>query len=364
MDVHLLPEIFLMNTKIFDLIQSIKSEDHYLRRPSIVYDFYIDELSGILGKLEKILNSKQYMDLVDKKLQIKLHKFNELQFIQSACELTVMSHFLGVCGVSFEYEKVIGKPKNVDFSILRNGRNYNIEVKCPSFNRHEKIDGEIELHCIDRAPSMQFKNEILELVSRKLEICDKKTIEIKNLDNTLKDFLISTQEKVKKSSLEDVNILVVGCDDEANMHMWRGYLLGSNGFFTENSFINHDQFDRVDYVLLTNIYNRHYRYFEGERIINHWSLSASFNLLYPNKFSRRNVAIDGEIDLNHMNSIFPNHNIEFEKYLNDVVDVPDGEKQEIKKLVLGVAWYADKYRKNGIYYFNKHPPVKSVDVYF
>lgn len=65
-----------------------------------------------------------------------------------------------------------------------------------------------------------------------------------------------------------------------------------------------------------------------------------------------------------MNSIFPNHNIEFEKYLNDVADVPDGEKQEIKKLVLGVAWYADKYRKNGIYYFNKHPPVKSVDVYF
>lgn len=340
---------------LLDLVKNIETVEHYLRRPCVSYDEYLSELSVLVGKLQEVISETKLRDLINKKLQIELSNFEESQFIQVACELTVMNEFLGRDGFLFEYEKKVTPPKDVDFSISVDSINYNIEVKCPSFKEINNNDGEVKLHFPSRASSLEEKRKLIQPIRCILEENGKSLSEVKSLDNTMKDFLKSTQSKVSKSPLIDVNILVIGCDDEVNMHEWREYLVGYNGFFTSHSFIAHSDFDRVDYVLLTNMYNRHHKYYEQTRIDRHWHLSSCFNLLYPNKFSLRNQNVITSIDLKKMNSLFPNHNIEFEKYLSDETDVPDGESHEMKTSALGIAWFSDKFKKDGIHYFK---PIK------
>lgn len=74
-------------------------------------------------------------------------------------------------------------------------------------------------------------------------------------------------------------------------------------------------------------------------------------MLYPNKWSKRFEKVKGEEDLQVLNRIFTNHNHAFENYLKDRDDVPVGESAEMKNLALGVAWFSDKFKRDGIHYF-------------
>lgn len=333
-------------------IQRIFNKDHYLRRVCSSYDSYIDGLCEVLDKLSKHITSCELNKLITKKLQVESKNFDEPQYIQAACELTVMSEFVDKDDIEFRYENKVTPPKDVDFTLVIDKFNYNIEVKCPVYNSENIRDDKVSLVFTNRAPSSRIRDEILEDIRSKLDKHEKEVDEGKNHDNKLKDFLELTHAKVKSSPLSDVNILVVCCNDALDMHIWRGYLFGFSGFFTENSFIKHSEFDRVDYVLLTNIYNRHKNFYENSLISNHWKLSSSFNLLYPNKYSRRNKNVNGDYDLDKMNKIFPNHNRKFEDYLLDRADLPEGEKSYEIKEMLGVAWYADKFKEKGIFYFS------------
>lgn len=336
-----------MQLDFYEQLKSIKQEEHYLRKININYDCYIKDLRNILQRLNQKISSKKMNGLL-KKLQIN-NKFNELQYIQTACELTVMNEFLND-NFEFIYENKITPPKDVDFTIKKDGVQHNIEVKCPSYVYNKKDKNTIELSFINRAPSLKDKSNIEEAIKEKLKD-NFDFIEKKNLDNTLKDFLISTQSKVKDSLLTNINILIVCCDDTIDMHTWRNYLFEYGGFFTDNSFISHSEFDRVDFVCLTNIYNRHYKYYNEHRISDHWKLSSSFNLLYPNKYSKRNQNVIWKNELEKINKIFPNYNIDFEDYLQDDNDIPEREELSMKKQFLGVPFFVDKLEKRGIYHF-------------
>lgn len=337
-----------------DAISHIKSADHYLIKGSISCDEYIDGLSVVIEKLRSEISDAKLKKVLKQKLQTDHYDFSENQFLQSVCELTVMSDYMSRSDCHFVYEPQISPPKDVDFSVTVNRTRYNVEVKCPSYKEITKKEGEVIVTFANRAPTIDQKKAIYNDIAQRLGNHDISIVENKNLDNTLKDFLYSTQEKVAKSSLRDVNLLVVCCKDEVDMQLWRGYLFGFNGYFTETSFIPRRNFNRVDYVLLTNIQNRHYRYFSGSRVDDRWSLAGSFNLLYPNKFSTRNKTIySGEKDLEEINKVFPNHNIEFEKYLKDKGDVPLNESQEAKTSNLGIAFYVDKLKQQGLNLFSK-----------
>ena len=342
-----------MNTPLIEIIENISCPNHYLSQVGYNYDLYIQGLCDVLSKIKKKISHRKFINLVEKKLQLKASSFNEDGYIQTACELTVMNDFIDNEKFKFLYENKVTPPKDVDFTLQFEGINYNVEIKCPSFKEVFKSINDISLTFTNRAPTIDSKNKVFDDIKSRLEQHGKKTIEEKNLDNTLKSFLESAQEKVLSSSQKDVNILVVCCDDAESMHIWRGYLFGWQGFFTDNSYIDHSSFDRVDYVLLTNIYHRHHQFFEKNLISKHWSLSTSFNLLYPNKYSRRNQTVVGDLDLEKMNNIFNNHNYDFESYLRDKNDLPKDEVYEIKEMILGVAWYADKFKEKGLYYFNK-----------
>ena len=344
-----------------DAISNIKSPEHYLLKGSTACDEYIDDLSAVIEKLRFEISHAKLKKVIRKKLQIDNHDFNEEQFLQSVCELTVMSDYMSRPECHFVYEPQISPPKDVDFSVTVNRVRYNVEVKCPSYKEIPKKDGEVVVSFANRAPTIEQKKAIFSDIAKSLGDHAISVVEGKNLDNTLKDFLYSTQEKVAKSSTRDVNLLVVCCKDEVDMQLWRGYLFGFNGYFTNASFIPHRNFNRVDYVLLTNIHNRHYRYFSGSRIDDRWRLAGSFNLLYPNKFSIRNmVAYSGRKDIEEINKVFPNHNIEFEDYLKDKEDVPLNESQEAKTATLGVAFYAEKLKQKGFVFFSKQVAEKDI----
>ncbi len=342
-----------MNISLLKIIENISCPNHYLTQVGYNYDLYVQGLCDVLSKIETKISRKKFLHLVEGKLQLKARNFNEDGYIQTACELTVMNDFINNEKFKFLYENKVTPPKDVDFTLQSEGINYNIEVKCPSFKEIPKSINDISLTLTNRAPTINSKIKVLDDIKSRLEQHGKKITEEKNLDNTLKSFLESAQEKVSSSSQKDVNILVVCCDNAINMQTWRGYLFGWQGFFTDNSYIEHSSFDRVDYVLLTNIYHYHHHFFKKNLINRHWSISTSFNLLYPNKYSKRNKTVIGDVDLKKMNSIFNNHNYNFEKYLKDKNDLPKDEAYEVKEMILGVAWYTDKFKENGLHYFNK-----------
>jgi len=339
-----------------DKLLTIESSDHYLRQPYPNYDSYIDGLEDILNKLSPLLGVGKFRDLLDKKLQLETESFNEKQYIQAACELATMNEYIGRTDIQFYYEKKITPPKDVDFALCYEGKSINVEVKCPSYvNKLDSSSADVIITSLDRAPTKNDSDLInLDLQNRLAKSGVSSKVE-KSMENNLRTFLTSTNEKVQNAKPQDVNVLVVCCDSALDMQAWRQYLLGFKGVFTESSFVPHREFDRVDYVLLTNLYNRHHRFYETDLINNHWTLSSAFNLLYPNKFSKRNstVIINGKQDYLLLSQVFNNYTEEFEDYLRDNKDIPnDNEKHETKQF-LGVAWFSDKYRDKGVYHFRE-----------
>jgi hypothetical protein len=334
----------------------ISSSEHYLTKTCVSYDSYVDELDEVISRLTPILSVSEISKLLDKKLQLETESFNEKQYIQAACELATMNEYIGRTDIQFYYEKKITPPKDVDFALCYEGKSINVEVKCPSYvNKLDSSCADVIITSLDRAPTKNDSDLINQDLQNRLAKSGVSSKVEKSMENNLWTFLTSTHEKVKNAKLQDVNVLVVCCDSALDMQAWRQYLLGFKGVFTEHSFVPHSVFDRVDYVLLTNLYNRHHRFYEADLINNHWTLSSAFNLLYPNKFSERNstLIINGKQDYLFLSQVFNNYSEEFEDYLRDNKDIPnDNEKHETKQF-LGVAWFSDKYRDKGIYHFRE-----------
>lgn len=338
---------------IFSYVGKIKNNDHYFSKNSVSYDNYLSGLDSVINNLSVEIGNHKIADIILKKLQFGSGSFNENQYIQAACELTVMGDFLGNKDLIFKYEDKITPPKDVDFSIYLNGRKYNIEVKCPSYFHDDLLgDEEVVVKFTNRAPSKEDLNTILGGLKSALP---KKIKVSKNLDNVMKDFLESAQEKMIDSPLSNVNVLVVCCNDEVDLKNWRDYLIGNGGFFTDDSYIGRDSFDRVDFVLLTNVYNRHFRYFEDSRLSNHWSIRSSFNLLYANSKSKLSWTLrpdQGQVIAKDLCNMFPNFSSDFERYMSDDNDFPEGENV-INKGILGILWYLDRSGLSGRNYFKK-----------
>jgi hypothetical protein len=331
-------------------LSNIKSDNHYLKKTCPIYDEYIAGLYSALKNLCQVIGEKSIIDFINKKLQFDISNFNEAQYIQSACELSIMSYFSSNSDLKFEYEKKITPPKDVDFSICKNGINYNVEIKCASYKDKKQTDeNQVLITFTNRIPN---KDSMLECVKQRLSPHGKEVIEEKNRDNNLKDFLLNAQSKFNNASNNDVNILIVCCDDQADMYIWKEYLFNYGGFFTEESPVKHEEFEKVDYVLITNLFHRHDKYYTDVTLSNLWSLSHSFCLLYPNRYSLRNRNFIGYgiEDVRQLSTIFPNFSEEFVNYMDDDNDLPEGESIETKKSVAGILFFIDKYHKNKCYF--------------
>jgi len=334
-----------------DMRQSGLPKNHYLDPDGKCGQDYADRLFNVLDKLSKKLDHKKFAALINKKLQLRVERFCEPQYVQIACEVAAMADFLDREDIVFDYEKKVSPPGDVDFSISRNGISINVEVKCASYlNIEDEDPNRIVATFLGRT---DFREDILRVVSAPLAENGLTMVEGKNRDNTVKGFLKCSQKKMLGSSLDDINVVILCCDSALDVQQWRGYLVDSRGILTGKSpLLLPAEIDRIDFVLVTNLFDRNFGYRQDQVPGDNWSLGDAFCLLYPNRFSKRNInLVDGSKDFDRLGEIFPNHSRNFEDFMRDDLNVPEGESPEMK-LILGVAWFSDGLEEKGMKYFS------------
>lgn len=323
-------------------LQSINDENHYLLKAFSEKLSYYDSFKRSINELTPKITEKQLEDLLTNKLQIKQGAFTEKPFIQSACETSVNSYFAKNFEKTFQYELKVdpSSNKNVECQIKDVDYTYNIEVKCSSFEAKENIDkidafkfgtyGRME----DYKDSMKEIGDLMVEGQKKSGKEVKPLIELKKMDNNLKDFLVSANQKFNTTPNEiEVNILIVCCGDANDIQFWHNYMFAPQGLFTKDSYYNQNEYSLVDVVVLTNLYHRHNKYFDKKNLVDIWNLSEAFNLVFSNPFRKLNK----EKSIKHFLDIFPHYTYELAEHkivlqnepeimrniLNSIVGIPD-----------------------------------------
>jgi len=152
----------------------------------------------------------------------------------------------------------------------------------------------------------------------------KEHAELKNMDNNLKDFLELANQKFNPTCPEnEINILLVGCNDAADIQSWIGYLFATAGLFTDDSYADVTKYQNVDLVVFTNLYFKHKDFF-NKQTNNFWNLSHSLNLYFENPF-RNQEKRDG---VDNFYFELKNYNLEFNQF-----QVPGQAPLEVKEAV-------------------------------
>lgn len=268
-------------------------DNHYLQIAKSLKSNYLDEFIIAANNLKKVLAANSYELFWNEKMQLNKSEFNEKAFIQGACEVAVANHFYDRQEFKIEAKVNPSNNKNVDCQFKSNGFTYNIEVKCASFDSKEIVQNNdsFKFQTFGRVAD---RNKIFDEISKALD--EGLTIqgkplraheELKNMDNNLKDFLESAHEKFNPTCPEtEVNILLIGCDDPADMQSWLNYLFANEGLLTDNSFSDSSKYNNVDLVILTNLYFKH-KSFERKQLRNSWSLEETLNFVFYNPLRAR-----------------------------------------------------------------------------
>jgi len=131
--------------------------------------------------------------------------------------------------------------------------------------------------------------------------------------------LIQAQEKFpQKEDRENYNILILCLDDADSIQEWYDYFTNIQGFFTPETFVPHNKFDKVDSVVFTNLYYKHNR--RKKQSNDSWSFTSSFNLNVHNKYA----FLQKYEAATNANAIIPNYTRDYNQYLkvNDPLIMP------------------------------------------
>jgi len=170
----------------------------------------------------------------------------------------------------------------------------------------------------------------------------KEVVKQKNMDNNLKDFIVSAHRKFPQNSSDrEMNALVVCCGNPQDIQSWFCNLYAHEGLFTSTSFHNQSDYNRVDLVVLSNLYHRHHKFYEKTNISGHWLLEGAFNLICSNPFRTLNK----EDAIKHFIELLPNYSNDLMRY-----DVPGDAPQNVKD-VLKIPYFVKKLEEKGIQLF-------------
>lgn len=253
---------------------------------------YVSELMGKLDVLRPYLNRSQLNCLV-KDLQLEGETFDEVKYIQAACETAVSASLASEFPNNFKYEDKVNPPKDVDCSFENLGVRFNVEIKCPDYSKKNAIEDDecFSLGAFGRLSNyedvFQTLDELFNKPEEGKEDADKPLVKQHHMDNKLKDYLISAHSKFSDNPGEnELNVLLVCCSDQMDIQKWFFYMYGVQGLFCEDSFFNTSEYENVDVVVLTNLYHRHHAYWDKEKLESHWSFSKSFNLIFSNPYRK------------------------------------------------------------------------------
>lgn len=326
-------------------------EGHYLRIASELGHEYLNELLVALNQLQRILPPKDFKLIWNDKLQLNKKNFHEKNFIQGACEIAVANYFATKSKFRIEAKVNPNNNKDVDCQFTAKDFTYNIEVKCASFDAKEAVENtdSFKFQTLGR---LDNKDEIIALLAKALDegLTNqgkrlKKHSELKNMDNNLKDFLISANQKFNPDCNEsEINILLVGGNDPADLQCWIGYLFATAGLFTDDSYTDVENYQYVDLVIFTNLYFKHKDFFK-KTTSNSWSLENSFNLYFENPFR----AQEKREGIDNFYYEMKNYNLEFNEF-----EVPGEAPNEVKEAVKIPHFVIDYLeKKQNIYLFEE-----------
>jgi hypothetical protein len=277
------------------------SKDHYLScSPG-------DYKAGFVAATNSVYPATELGRILQRKFFIPDDsRFNLETYLQSAVELSVQNDLQRKHGITnFAIAKKLNAPKDVDAYYELGATRVSVEVKC---GEEESISpASFVVKTAGRVPD--HPDTFRKLASlfehsksgNKLELA-------KNKDNTMKDFLLSAHGKFAPASgVEDLNILLVACGNEASVQHWWHCLYGGEGLFTATPFHPFSSFELVDVVLLTNL-----KYFHLEaRQYHDWTLKNTFLLPCINPHGRKSLVRDSIRD---GLSIFNHHLQRFSKF--------------------------------------------------
>jgi hypothetical protein len=327
--------------------------DHYLIIARNNSDHYYNEFIEASKIIKNVISEKEFEFWCSEKMLLKQQVFAEKTFIQYAVETSAARFFAEKYNENFKVEAKINptNDKDVDIQFTNRDFKYNVEVKCSDFVSKEKIEVKdaFKYETVGRIPDRQeTKKNISTAIDEGLENKGEETkphLDAKNMDNNLKDFLELSHEKFNPTPNEnEVNILLVGCDDERDIQKWHYYLFAEQGLFTAKSFADREKYKNVDLVVFTNLYFKHNKYFD-KNVRNSWTLENSFNLIFSNPFRllQKEKAIKNFLD------IFPHFTWDLSSY-----SVPGDAPSYVKDSVR-ISWFVkDNLEKNkGLYLFNE-----------
>ena len=161
----------------------------------------------------------------------------------------------------------------------------------------------------------------------------------KNKDNTMKDFLVSANEKFRPDSgVDDLNVLLVACGDRGDVQRWWHYLYAPEGLFTSKPFHPPEEYQLVDVVLLTNLKYLH----EDAPQFHDWTLRDAFILPCINSHRLRSLRPDS---IEKGLSVFDHHLTRFAKYAPvPRADFPDRAMDQVK--VIHYVGHLDKSERD------------------
>ncbi|EGR2232576.1 hypothetical protein VCSRO25_3402 [Vibrio cholerae] len=315
----------------------------YLVNESEKKELYVSELERSINILSSFMTPTQLKNLkLD--LQLEGETFNEAKYIQAACETSISATLANLYPNCFKYEHKVNPPKDVDCAFEVDGFQFNVEIKCADYSKKNKIDGEnaFKLGALGRLSDFQDVakqlQELFENVEDSSGLVKKPLILQQHMDNKLKDFLLSAHSKFSSTiHLKTLNILVVCCDDTTDMQKWFHYMYGVQGLFRQDSFHPNAEYNRVDVVILTNLYHRHYNYYEKDKVEGHWDFYNAFNLICSNPFRMA----DKKNEIIKLTNTIHNHSIELSQY-----KVP----HELDELRIST-YVVEELSNKGLYYF-------------
>ena len=301
------------------------SSKHILGRSSPEYS------SGFVEAFCRVYGEENWQQALQQKFFLPNEtSFDDQRFFQGACELSVANHIRLRAVTDFEVDKNVNPTNDTDVDMFfRRGAAIAVEVKCPVEPRPTippTANSSVMLvRTAGRIPA--YPAGVDEFVSLVNASGAMPAVVGKNKDATLKDFLISANNKFNpESGVDDLNILFLGCGDWADMANYYTYLYGNDELFTTQSFHPNAEFRLVDVVILSSLRYRHEHVRDGDD----WTLRNVFLLprLNPHgRNSRTQYALDRGL------SVFDNHRKRFDAF-EDVPDDPNATADMMKILRL------------------------------
>ena len=286
----------------FDALFAALSRSHVLKTSPPEYAAgFVRAATSVFRdtEIEAVLRNKFFVPEVS--------QFSADQFLQAGAELSVAHHIKSLGVKSFETEKHVNPNNNTDVDVFfqLDALNIAIEVKCPVELPPPK--DALIFKTAGRIPA--YNETFTNLKNSIVEVHHDKTVELaKNKDNTMKDFLLSAQDKFSPNSgFDDLNLLLVAGGYFSQMQDWWSYLYSTEGLFTDQSFWPAEQYGLVDVVLLTNL-----KYWHSEaRHLHDWTLQHTFILPCINPKRRQSATAESVVK---GLSVFNHHLREFGDY--------------------------------------------------